>query len=159
MMNDLVLREATEDDLPIIVAIIRAAFAEYEGPPSPPSGVYRDSGERVLKKMESGRAALALLDGEPVGCAVYEPSEGYVYFGRLAVLPSYRHHKIGAALVSYVEERGRQIGMQYVRLGVRSGLPQLREWYELAGYALVEECFMPGFDEPIYVMLEKDVSR
>lgn len=157
-MSDLELREVGADEAPTVSRLIRAAFAEYEGQIHPPSGAHGETQERVMKKMESGRSALALLGGEPVGCVVYEPNDGYVYLGRLAVLPSHRRHGIGEALVRFVEERARALGSPRVQLGVRVALPHIQAWYESQGYVIVEEKYHPGFDEPTYYMMEKELS-
>ena len=37
-LNEITLRAATEDDIPTIVALIHAAFKEYDGAIDPPSG-------------------------------------------------------------------------------------------------------------------------
>jgi N-acetylglutamate synthase-like GNAT family acetyltransferase len=141
-MMDLSLREATEGELAAIASVLQAAF-----------------GQQMVKKMEGGRAVVALLGGDLVGCVVYEPNDDHVYLGRLAVRAPHRQHGVGGALVAYVEERARQLGTPRVQLAVHGGESHLREWYEAAGYILVEECFFPGSDEPMYVVLEKDVSR
>ena len=136
------LREATDGELPAIVEVLRASF-----------------GEHMLKRMEGGRSVVALLGTTIVGCVVYEPNDDHVYLGRLAVLDSHRHHGIGGALVAYVEERARLLGIPRVQLAVHGAEPHLSEWYASAGYVLTEECFFLSADEPAYVILEKDVDR
>lgn len=136
-----VLRAAQEDDLPTITALLKSAF-----------------GERMVKQLEHGRTVVALVGGELVGCIAYEANDEHVYLGRVAVLASHRHHGIGGALIGRVEADARLLGTPRVRLAVSAAEPHLREWYERAGYVLVEECYLPGFDEPAYLMLEKDVS-
>ena len=157
-MSDLELREVGAEESATVSRLIRSAFAEYDGQIHPPSGAHGETQERVLKKMESGRSVLAVLGGEPVGCVVYEPNDGYVYLGRLAVLPSHRRHGIGLALVRFVERKARALGTPRVQLGVRVALPHIQAWYESHGYAIVEEKYHPGFDEPTYYMMEKDVA-
>ena len=136
-----VLRDATAENLPTIGALLKAAF-----------------GAHMVKQLEHGRTVVALVGGELVGCIAYEPNDEHVYLGRVAVLASHRHHGIGGALIGRVEADARRLGTPRVRLAVSASETHLREWYERAGYALVEECFLPGFDEPAYLMLEKDVS-
>jgi ribosomal protein S18 acetylase RimI-like enzyme len=93
-----------------------------------------------------------------VGCVFYEQREDYVYLGRLAVLPTYRRRGIAHTLIGYVEERARSAGLARVRLGVRTALPQMRASYERMGYRLIEERAHPGYEQPTYVILERDVS-
>jgi N-acetylglutamate synthase-like GNAT family acetyltransferase len=139
---DLVLREATEDDLPTVMVVLRAAF-----------------GEDMLKQIDQGRTVVALVDAELVGCVAFEPNDEHVYLGRIAVSQPHRHHGIGGALLHHVEVSARQLGTPCVRLAVSARETHLRDWYERAGYVLVEECFFPGFEEPAYIILEKDVHR
>jgi predicted N-acetyltransferase YhbS len=158
MMDDLVLREATAADVSAIVAVLHAAFREYDGWLDPPSGVHAETEESIREKMKVAHVALALLAGEVVGCVMYHPERTHVYFGRLAVLPDHRGRGVGGALIGYVEERSRELGLLRVRLGVRVALSELRERYERMGYRLFEERRHPGYAQPTYVLLEKDLA-
>ena len=68
-LNDISLRAATENDIPTIVALIHAAFKEYDGALDPPSGAHKESAENIRHKLTTERAVLALLnpDGERGG--------------------------------------------------------------------------------------------
>jgi ribosomal protein S18 acetylase RimI-like enzyme len=156
-MTEIVLRDASEDDIPAIIAVTRAAFEEYASWLNPPSSVPSETPEKVRAKLASGRSVLALAGDRLVGSVYYSPEEGYVYLGRLAVLPEYRGQGIGTALVAEVERRARALGRPRVRLGVRVALPQIRALYDRLGYQVYEERRHPGFDEPTYVMMEKDL--
>jgi ribosomal protein S18 acetylase RimI-like enzyme len=155
MMDDLVLREATAADVPAIVAVLHAAFREYDGWLDPPSGVHRETVASIGERMKLAHVALALVGGEVVGCVMYHAEHDHVYFGRLAVLPAHRGRGVGGALIVYVEERARELGRRRVRLGVRIALTELRAPYERMGYRLYEERRHAGYTEPTYVLLEK----
>jgi predicted GNAT family N-acyltransferase len=45
---------------------------------------------------------LALVDGQPAGAARWRPTENGVKLERFAVLPSFRNHGVGVALVQQV---------------------------------------------------------
>jgi predicted N-acetyltransferase YhbS len=154
-MGELILREATDDDIPTIVAITLAAFGEYLGRLDPPSGVQKETVESVREKLASGHSVLALLGGQAIGSVFYKPEPEYVYLGRLAVLTAYRNRGAATALVGYVERRARELGRPRVRLGVRVALPHLRARYERLGYRVYEERSHEGYSEPTYVMMEK----
>jgi len=156
-MQDLVLREATDADVPTIVALIHAAFEEYRGKIDPPSGAHHESEEKVRQKMSSARVVVALLSGKPSGCVFYEQAADHLSLSRLAVPPAYRRRGIGQALIAYVEDRAEGLSIGQVRLGVRIALRRLRAYYERLRYRPVEYCAHDGYAEPTYVILEKAV--
>jgi GNAT superfamily N-acetyltransferase len=156
-LSDIGLREATDADVPTIVALIHAAFREYEGAIDPPSGAHKESEEKLHAAMQSERAVLALQGEHPVACVLYRPESDHMYFGRLAVLPAHRNRGISAMLIGYVERRARELGLPRVRLGVRVALPHLRARYERLGYRVVEERRHPGYAATTYLIMEKSL--
>ena len=153
------IREATLDDAPTLLALMVAAFAEYEGVLDPPSGAHGETIATVVKKLSLGGGALALVDGEPAGFAFYEPDGDLLYFGRLSVLPGFRNRGVGRALLDYVEQRARRNGAAGVSLGVRLQLPHLVERYERLGYRITEYMTHNGYEKPTYVYMEKRFPR
>jgi ribosomal protein S18 acetylase RimI-like enzyme len=154
-MSEIVLREASDDDIATIVAITRVAFDEYTSWLNPPSGAPNETPEKVRAKLVTGSGVLALIGDRVVGSVYYRAEAEHVYLGRLAVLPEYRGRGVGAALVAEVERRAREMGIARVRLGVRVALPHLRARYERLGYQVYEERTHEGFAEPTYLMMEK----
>jgi GNAT superfamily N-acetyltransferase len=157
-MSDLRLRETTDADLPTLVALIHAAFEEYRGRLDPPSGAHRETLESVRDKLRTGRALLALVDGEPAGGVFYHRENDHVYLGRLAVLPQHRRRGVGRALVMYVEAWARSLDVPRTRLGVRVQLPANRAYFERLGYRVFRHEAHEGYSEPTYLLLEKDLS-
>lgn len=151
------IREATDDDVPTIVAILREAFAE-QADLAPPSGALSETEESVLRLMEKARVALAALDGRIVGCQFFEPKSNYLYLFRLAVLPAYRKHGIGSALIAYAEEQARAMGFLRTQFSVRLALPRQRAYYERLGYRFREYGTHSGFTEPTFATLSKDLT-
>jgi predicted N-acetyltransferase YhbS len=153
----MVLREATYDDISTLVTLIHTAFEEYRGRLEPPSGAHRETAQSIGAYLQQGRAVLALLHGQAVGCVCYHQEGAHVYFGRLAVLPPFRQHGVGLALVTYVEQQARALGAQRVRLGVRIALPHLHTYYERLGYRVVCYETHEGYTEPTSVVMEKPI--
>jgi GNAT superfamily N-acetyltransferase len=154
------IREATVEDAAILLRLIAAAFEEYVGVLDPPSGAHNETIATVGRKLASGAAALALVDGEPAGCAFYEPhNRNLIYFGRLSVLPRFRNQGIGHALLDYVERRAKDSGAAGVSLGVRLQLPHLLARYERLGYRITRYLTHDGYANPTFVIMEKPFTR
>ncbi|MEO7909479.1 MAG: GNAT family N-acetyltransferase [Roseiflexaceae bacterium] len=154
-LNKIRLRAATAADISIIVAIIRAAFKEYDGAIDPPSGAHKETPEKISEKLTTEYAVLALLDDQIVACVFYRGQGDHMYFGRLAVLPAYRGRGIAGALINYVEAHARELGLPSVRLGVRVALPHLRVRYQRLGYSVIEEHRHAGYAVTTYLVMEK----
>jgi ribosomal protein S18 acetylase RimI-like enzyme len=152
------LREATGTDATALVALVQAAFEEHRGRLDPPSGAHDETAETIRQGLESARSVLAFAGEYAAGCVFYRPSEGHLYLFRLAVLPAYRRRGLGRALVEHVEGRARGLGLPRVRLGVRVALPLQRAYYERLGYGAVESASHPGYAEPTYVVMEKQLA-
>jgi GNAT superfamily N-acetyltransferase len=149
------IREAGLSDAPTLLWLMQTAFQEYAGVLDPPSGAHQETIETVQRKLMSGAAALALVDGRPAGFAFFEPRGDLVYFGRLSVLPEFRNQGIGGALLKYVEQRAKDNGAAGVTLGVRLQLPHLVRRYERLGYRMTRYMTHAGYDTPTYVFMEK----
>jgi GNAT superfamily N-acetyltransferase len=153
----MVLQEATYDDIPTLVALIHTAFEEYRGRLAPPSGAHRETAQSIGTYLQQGRAVLALLNDQAGGCVCYHQEGAHVYFGRLSVLPAFRQHGVGLALVTYVEQQARALGAQRVQLGVRIALPHLQVYYERLGYCVVGYETHEGYTASTSVVMEKQV--
>ena len=153
----MVLREATHNDISTLVVLIRTAFEEYRGRLEPPSGAHRETTQSISSYLQQGHAVLALLNDQAVGCVCYHQESGHVYFGRLSVLPAFRQHGVGLALVTYVEQQAKVLGAQRVQLGMRIALPHLQVYYERLGYRVVCYETHEGYTEPTSVVMEKQV--
>src|SRR5262249_57889680 len=93
------------------------------------------------------------------GCVFYHANADHFYLFRLALLPAYRRRGLGQALIEYAEARARASHLPSVRLGVRVPLAGQRAYYERLGYRPVESVAHPGFPEPTYLIMEKDLSE
>jgi N-acetylglutamate synthase-like GNAT family acetyltransferase len=153
----MVLREATYDDIPTLVTLIHTAFEEYRGRLEPPSGAHRETAQSIGIYLQQGCAVLALLNDRAVGCVCYHQEGEHVYFGRLSVLPAFRQHGVGLALVTYVEQQAKALGAQRVQLGMRIALPYLQAYYERLGYRVVRYETHKGYTEPTSVVMEKQL--
>ncbi|GAB4207143.1 MAG: GNAT family N-acetyltransferase [Roseiflexaceae bacterium] len=149
------LRDATEADYPAALAVMQAAFAEFDGLLDPPSGVHKETVASMRKRLGAGGLLLAELDGQLVGMVLYRPEEDQLYMGRLSVLPTFRRRGIGGLLIDAVEQRARALGLGRIDLGVRVALTEQRASYERRGYRVVSAHTHPGYDQPTFVKMQK----
>ncbi len=149
------VREARSDEAGLLHDLLLRAFREYEGRLDPPSGVHAESVASVRTKMEEGGALVCEVEGVIAGCVFCAPKAGYLYVGRLAVLPEYRRRGLGDFLLRAAEQRARALGLPRVRLGVRLALEGLRAYYEARGYVPIAFRSHAGYTEATYVEMEK----
>jgi ribosomal protein S18 acetylase RimI-like enzyme len=157
-MPNLLLREATQEEVSAVVGVVRAAFEEYRDRLDPPSRALSVTADQVLQKMATAGVVVAVLDDTIVGCAYYERRQDGLYLGQLAVLPVYRRQGIARRVIAYVEARARQFHLPRVRLGVRLALTPLLAYYERMGYRVHSYGTHEGYAEPTYAILEKDLN-
>lgn len=152
------LRQATYDDIPILLTVLHAAFEEYRGRLDPPSGVHSETVETVRQKLNTGAAVLARIGDDMAGCVFYREEPTHVYLERLSVLPKYRRLGVGRRLVEYVDQRAHMLKLP-VQIGVRLSLTDIRAFYERLGYSVVRYAAHTGYSEPTYVVMQKDVRE
>lgn len=157
-MPTLTLRDALPDEAPLVTHLILTAFEAFRGQLNPPSGAHNETPEKVGAKMAQGGALLAVVDGEVAGCVLYYPQDEQMYLGRLSVLPAYRQHGVGHALVAAVEHKAHLAGYNCVSLSVRVALPQNRAFFERLGYRWCSDEYHPGFTQPTFVKMEKQLD-
>jgi GNAT superfamily N-acetyltransferase len=153
----ILVRPALRDDCVTLAAIVHAAYREYEGKLTPPSGAHRETVESLAAKIESGGGAIAWQGDVGVGSVLFEPRGDAMYLGRLAVPPAYRRRGIGAMLVNFVEEHARANGFRRITLGVRLQLPENTAFYTKLGYHIAGYGCHPGFTEPTYMTMVKEL--
>lgn len=154
---DVRIELAGAPDAATLLTLIHAANEEYRGKLRPPVRALSDTAEEVLAKAREGRWVIARVHSKAVGCVYCVERGNRMYLGRLAVLPNYRRHGIGKALMASVEAHALSRGLKAIFVSVRVGLPDLREMYVRAGYALIESHTQVGSDRPTHEILEKTV--
>jgi len=131
------IREARIEEANVVLALVRAAFAETSRY-GYPSSALSETIEDVEAKMRSGGAILALDATGPVGAALYSVSRdpGFLSYARLSVHPSARGRRIGSQMIDWLETHARALGLPEVRVEARSQMPDNRPYYVARGYAI-----------------------
>jgi GNAT superfamily N-acetyltransferase len=148
---------AGPEDAPEVLRLTLAAFAPYVSL-DPPSGGADDTLHQVLADIRGGGAALALLDGVPVGCLRWEATPaGEFQVRRVAVEPSLQGRGIGRALMAWAEAEAAARGSSAVTLGVRVALPGNQGFYSRLGYEVTGEHRHAGYRRPTWLSMRKTV--
>ncbi|MHB8577983.1 MAG: GNAT family N-acetyltransferase, partial [Dehalococcoidia bacterium] len=130
-----------------IYDLTRAAFDEYRTTLDPPSGVFHEDEAFVRSVLAANGGVIATLAGVPVGCGRYElhRNDGYLCFGRLAVLPEHRGRGVAARMIDWFEALAVEQSLSEVRLGVRLALPRNLDLYTRLGYEVFAYEERPGY--------------
>jgi GNAT superfamily N-acetyltransferase len=154
----ILIRAVATSDIPTLASVIHAAYVEYEGRLTPPSGAHKETSGTLAAKLAHGEGAIAWQGDNAAGSVLYEPRGESMYLGRLAVPPQYRRRGIGTLLVNYVEEQARARGHKLITLGVRLQLPENTAFYTKLGYHIVSYGSHPGFTELTYMTMGKQLT-
>lgn len=155
---NLVIDRAEAAHCPDLADLIHRAFAAYRGKLVPDSGAHAETPATLAAALEKGAAFRARRDGELVGCLFTETRPDRLYLGRLAVDPAQRGQGIGAALLAAAEAHARALNLSRLELGVRLVLLDNIRLFQRAGFKIIRQDSHPGFTEPTYHVMEKEVS-
>lgn len=136
-----VLRTATLEDAELIAQLTRACWV---GKPEGSSG-HRETAESVRRNLEEGFAIIMEIGAQPVGSVrcypVFETLEDGTRNGpvaleiaRLGILPELRGRGLSTWLMNEAMLRATHLGIEELRLAVRSDEPGLQRFYERQGF-------------------------
>ena len=131
-LNMVELRAGTTADLPLVDAIMRAAF-------DPRYGEAWTRGQCLgIMAMPGVTLTIASIDGQPAGFAMTRTVLDEVELLLLATLPAVRRRGIGRALVNTVIDSARDRGTVRIHLEVRAGNDAIK-LYTNAGFTKIGE--------------------
>jgi GNAT superfamily N-acetyltransferase len=136
---NIVVREATLDDAPLIAELTRAAWA---GKVSVTSSGHRETAVLVAEHLRTGGGFVLLVDEVAVGSVRWLPLDDAAdvwEICRMGVLPALRGQNISQHLLEAVIHHGLASGIEEMRLAVRSDQPQLIDFYSAYAFELAEE--------------------
>jgi len=135
------IRTCSPQDAGVLARLIRDSFRDVaerfglnaENCPRHPSQCGEDW---VKRDMEKGISYFLLEeDGEAAGCAAMDArTPGWCEMERLAVLPRFRGHGLGDALVRHVFAQAEAAGIPEVRIGIIDAHAELKRWYLRLGF-------------------------
>jgi GNAT superfamily N-acetyltransferase len=148
------VRPARSGDKHALLALVHAAFAEYEGRLAPPSGAHAETADTIAERLELG-ALVADVDAAPVGCLFYRERERDLYIGRLAVLPDWRGRGIARLLLDAAEDLARDRGFGALTVGVRLQLPENIGFFAALGFRPFDIGTHDGFRHPTFLWMQR----
>jgi predicted N-acetyltransferase YhbS len=152
------VRAAHPADAPNIAGVIAAAFEPYRAWLRPASGALSETTGTIAGRLREGHGLVAEAGGRIVGCILIVPkSPAELYVGRLAVLPEWQGRGIASGLMGAAEDLARSQGFAFMSLGVRLALPASRGLFERLGFRFLREERHPGFSEPTYISMRKEL--
>lgn len=136
---NIVVREANDDDAPLIAELTRAAWA---GKVSDTSSGHLETAEQVEHHLRSGGAFILMQGDQAVGSVRWAPhdhDEDVWEILRMGVLPHCRGSNLSQHLLEAVIHHGLASAVQELRLAVRGDQPKLLDLYAAYEFELAEE--------------------
>ncbi len=153
------IKVSKTEDAALLCRLVHESFAEYEGHLDPPSAAMHETAESIEWELRNGSIGmLALADDVPVGSVLAKPKGRHLYFGRLSVLPTFRRHAVGAALVEAVQSEARNAGLDGIDCSVRIALEANQRFFLSLGFVEVGRNAHLGFNEPTSIDYRKTLS-
>jgi len=158
------IRKITDDtELEQSVSVIREAFRTVAQEfnltqESAPTHPFFSTGEQLIELRKKAAFFGLYVDETQAGFVAVEKAEvGTFFLGRLAVIPTLRHHGYGTMLVRFVLDYVKKQGGARVGLGMIDGHTVLKDWYKSLGFV---QTGTRKFDHLPFVVcfMEKDVS-
>ena len=127
-----VVRAAVVRDVPMIEAVVRAAYTPYiERIGKLPGPMLDDYPARV----RDGSVSILEVDGQVVGVLVLVPEPDHVLLYNVAVAPAVQGRGLGRRLVEHAENEARRLSLAEVRLFTHVLMHENIALYRRAGYA------------------------
>ena len=139
-MSDLVIREAGDDELDAVAALIVDAYAEYAARMSPDAwSSYANEIANVRGRLGDSVLLVAERGGALVGSVTMfagwrGAQEGTTGLRLLAVLPECRGEGVGRALMEDCVRRAREAGKERIVLTTTQEMAAIREITESMGF-------------------------
>jgi GNAT superfamily N-acetyltransferase len=135
--DDLTIRLARPEESHLVLALMKAAFAEY-ATEEHPSSALAETIHDVEAAMAAGGAILGFRGDRPIASGRFEieRDELWLSYERLAVLPAEQHRGIGTAMIEWLERHAREQRLAEVRVTARSREPDNRPYYTARGYEI-----------------------
>ncbi len=134
-MNEILIRDARDEDGDALIALIEACWADYPG-----CFLDVDGDNPELRRFAShysgkgGRAWIAELSCKVVGSAAVEPASDGAHIQTLYVDPAMRRRGLARSLIALVEEQAMRMSAPIIDLWTDTRFTEAHAFYERLGY-------------------------
>jgi len=143
-------------DWPVLLALIRRAFASMEGVIDPPSSLHHLTPETLATL--SAQAEVWVIDTPPRACVILTPKPDALYIGKLSVDPPHQGRGHARRLIDLAETRARALGLPALELQTRVELTDNQATFRHLGFVQTAATAHPGYDRPTSLTYRRPVS-
>ena len=145
-------RVRTHEQLALGVTILNSAFGTVakqfgltrENSPTNPAFMNAAELQAIIDRgVECYLAATGNVQNGFVAVEQSSKSETVYYIEKLAVLAEFRHEGLGRTLMSFAENRIKELGGEQISLGIVDENTVLKNWYISLGYNFESSKFFP----------------
>jgi len=136
------IRRGSQEDVPAIEGIVRAAYQLYIPRIGKPPGPMTDD---YHAQVALGNVWVLVADGEIVGLVVLVPKADSMLLENVAVAPEKQRLGFGRRLIEFAEARARQCGFRKIHLYTNELMYENLAWYARLGYQETTRRLDSGF--------------
>jgi len=157
---NITIRFATTNDAEAIASLLIKSFVECE-PLYTPVGFAATAitSEQIIARTSEGPVWVAVRDEEIVGTVSVVAKAESLYIRGMAVLPLARGGRIGALLLTHIEEFARTEGFSRLFLSTTPFLDRAIRLYERFGFCRTSEGPHELFGTPLFTMEKPSVAE
>jgi len=136
------IRPGSQEDVPAIEGIVRAAYQHYIPRIGKTPGPMTDD---YHAQVASGYVWVLVVDSEIVGLVVLVPKADSMLLENVAVAPEKQRLGLGRRLIEFAEARARQCGFSKIHLYTNESMHENLAWYARLGYQETSRRLDSGF--------------
>lgn len=154
------IRLAEIGEAQAIAALLFESFVEYESLYTREGfAATAITGEQIVARMSEGPVWVAVLDERIVGTASVLAKAESLYIRGMAVLPAARGERIGALLLTHIEEFAKTEGFSRLFLSTTPFLDRAIRLYEHFGFSRTSEGPHELLGTPLFTMEKPSVAE
>jgi tRNA threonylcarbamoyladenosine biosynthesis protein TsaE len=151
------LQPLTAGHAPLVLDLLRVAFARTEVPLNPPPGALSETVDSLKIQILRGGGVGANSGERLIGSVLWTVADG-LYVSRIAVSPEWRRCGIGSALLAACDDEARHRGQRRLHLETRLVLAGNLRLFMRFGYREFARLSPDGDPQKTLIKLEKWIT-